>query len=358
MDGPEPPDGAAIDRPHGRRVTMADIAARAGVTKMTVSRALRNPDAVHPETRERIAKVVAQLGYVPDRVAASMSSRVTQMIGAVVPTLRFSIFADTLQGLSDVVAAEGYDLLLANSAYRIEAEEHLVRTLLGRRPDALVLTGFTHTAATKALLRAARIPLVETWEAADAPLDMAVGYSNFEAARAMTKALLAAGRSRVAFVNSPSGMNERARRREEGYARAMEEAGSPVLAFTLPFDLDDIRIEAGGQALAHVLERAPEADAVFFTSDIYAVGALLECRRRGWEVPGRIAVAGFHDLDIARLSQPTLTSVRVPAYEIGRQAGRLLTARLSGEPVPERSVTLPFEIVARESTGPLSAASP
>jgi LacI family transcriptional regulator, gluconate utilization system Gnt-I transcriptional repressor len=221
-----------------------------------------------------------------------------------------------------------------------------------------VLTGFTHTDAARTLLKAARIPVVETWEVVDSPIDMAVGYSNFEAARAMTQALIDAGYLRIAFVNAPSDSNERARRREEGYVQALAEAGLPILPVVLPFDLNDIRIEAGAQALLHVLEQDRDVDAIFFTSDIYAIGALLECRRRDWPVPGRVAIAGFHDLDLAALSQPTLTSVRVPAYEIGRQAGRLLMARLSEAPIQECTIRLPFEIVARDSTGPLPFPSP
>lgn len=333
---------------------MADIAARAGVTKMTVSRALRAPETVHADTRERINRVVEELGYIRNSVAGSMSSRMTRMIAAIVPTLQFSVFADTLQGLNDVARDGGYDLLVANSSYRSDIEEQLIKTLLGRRPDGLVLTGLTHSKAARSYLQSAGIPIVETWEVDKKPIDMTVGYSNFEAARAMTGALIKAGYRRIAFVNGPVESNERAELRAEGYRQAMKEHGLKGLPIVI---VTPIRVTAGAEALSRVVESAPDVEAIFFTTDVYAVGAILECERRGWAVPGRIAIAGFHDLDIAAICRPALTSVRVPAYEIGRQAGLMLLSRLAGNASRRRRVELPFEIVSRDSTPTLTAGS-
>ena len=119
---------------------MADIAALAGVTKMTVSRALREPDKVRPETRERVHAAARSVGYIPNRTAGSLTARSSGIVGVVVPTLRHSLFAETIEGISDVLAAAGVDLIVASSRYQTDAEEAQIRALLGRRPDAIVLT--------------------------------------------------------------------------------------------------------------------------------------------------------------------------------------------------------------------------
>src|SRR5262245_39624275 len=196
---------------------MAEVAALAGVTKMTVSRVLRHPEKVTPATRARVSEAIATMGYVPNRLAGSLTAGVSGMVAAIVPTLRHSLFADTMEGLSDVLSEAGLDLIVSSSSYRTDVEESQIRSLLERRPDALVLTGLTHTPEARDLLRTFGVPVVETWETGDQPVDMVVGYSNRQAAYAMTAQLLEAGYRNVVFVNGPSENNERARHRAEGY---------------------------------------------------------------------------------------------------------------------------------------------
>lgn len=133
----------------GFRATMAEVAALAGVTRMTVSRVVRHPEEVNPETRERVTKAMATLGYVPSRLAGSLTAGSTGLVAAIVPTLRHSLFADTLEGLSDVLSEAGLGLFVSSSAYRTDVEESQVRSILERRPDAIVLTGLTHTSAAR-----------------------------------------------------------------------------------------------------------------------------------------------------------------------------------------------------------------
>jgi hypothetical protein len=205
----------------GFGATMAEVAALAGVTKMTVSRVVRQPEKVNPETRQRVTEAMTRLGYVPNRLAGSLTAGSTGLVAAIVPTLRHSLFADTLEGLSEA----GLGLFVSSSTYRTDVEESQIRSILERRPDAIVLTGLTHTSAARNLLRGFGIPVVETWETSDEPVDMVVGYSNREAAHAMTAELIRSGYRRIAFVNGPAENNERARHRAEGYMAAMQEAG-------------------------------------------------------------------------------------------------------------------------------------
>ena len=162
---------------------LADVARAAGVSAMTVSRALRMPGRVAPETRARVEEAVRALGYVPNLVAGALRSQRSRIVVAIVPTLTSSIFAETVEGMTEALRAQDHQLLLANSGYAPETEEDLVRAFLGRRPDGMILTGVHHTAGARAQLRAAGIPVVETWELGDAPLDMNVGFSNRDAGR-------------------------------------------------------------------------------------------------------------------------------------------------------------------------------
>jgi LacI family gluconate utilization system Gnt-I transcriptional repressor len=329
---------------------MAEVAALAGVTKMTVSRVLRHPEKVTPETRDRITAAMTRLGYVPNRLAGSLTAGSSGLVAAIVPTLRHSIFADTLEGISDVLSEAGLGLFVSSSAYRTDVEESQIRSILERRPDALVLTGLTHTGATRELLRGFGIPVVETWETGDEPVDMSVGYSNREAAHAMTAELVRSGYRRIAFVNGPTESNERARHRAEGYQAAMREAGLSAPPIHIASDEAAILPETGAKAIRALRTSEPDVDAVFFTSDVFAVGAILACRELGIDVPRQMGIAGFHDLEIGRVVSPTLTTVHVPAMEMGRKAGHMILARLSGKKVPRDRHDLGFSIISRESS--------
>lgn len=333
----------------GFGATMAEVAALAGVTKMTVSRVLRHPEKVTPATRIRVSEAMATMGYVPNRLAGSLTAGATGIVAAIVPTLRHSLFADTLEGLSDVLSEAGLDLIVSSSSYRTDVEESQIRSLLERRPDALVLTGLTHTSGARDLLRTFGVPVVETWETGDEPVDMVVGYSNRKAAHAMTTHLVRAGYRNIVFVNGPSENNERARHRAEGYVAAMREAGIEPLPVHVVHDEGAILPETGASALRAVLAAMPATDALFFTSDVFAVGAVLACREMALAVPERIGIAGFHDLEIGRVVSPTLTTVHVPAMEMGRRAGEMILARLSGSRDRVRD-ELGFTILQREST--------
>jgi len=328
----------------GRQPRIEEVAALAGIATITVSRALRRPEKVAPETRARIMAAVEQLGYIPNLAASSLASRRSGIVAVIVPTIANSVFADTVQGLSDVVTSRGLQLLLGQSAYSEEAERALLAAVVGRQPDGIVLTGVAHAAPTRALLERAGVPVVETWDLTETPVDLLVGFSNEAAGAAMGRYLAGKGRRRPAFV---SGGDHRATARRQGFAAALAAAGLPAPTVVT---LDGPpAYGAGRRGLDAVLARAPETDAVFFATDVLAVGALLECRRLGLAVPERVAIAGLGDLEIAAELQPTLTTLRIPSYEIGRRAGELLLARIDGTTLAETRIELGFEIIERES---------
>ena len=332
----------------GERRRMEDVARHAGVSQMTVSRALRTPDKVAPATRARVAAAIAELDYVPDLVAGGLAARRSRLVAVIVSTLENSIFAATVQGLDAALRDQGYAVLLGSSDYSREGEEDLLRAVLGRRPDGIVLTDYVHTPVAQRLLRAAGIPVVETWELPAAPLDLAVGILDLAAARAMTLDLHAYGYRRIAFVGTFAPGDRRGGLRREGYRAALAELGAgPPREVLLPVPL--LGITDGPAALDALLAAYPDADAAFCGVDALAAGLLLACTRQRIAVPGRLAVAGFGDFDLARPAAFDLTTVRVPGRAIGAEAGALLLARMRGEPVgvPVRDVG--FEVVRRAS---------
>ena len=343
------------DRP--RQATMADVARLAGVSTMTVSRLLANPAAVSGETGERIRQAIERLGYVTDRVAGSLSSRRTGFVAAVLPTLANTNFADTAHGLTEALRPRGYQLLIGYTMYDMHEEERIVRAMLARRPEALVLAETLHTKATTQLLLGAGIPIVEIWERPECPVDRAVGFSNAEAGRAAARHLIELGHRRIAALGPADdgpACDQRAMRRLDGFAAMLREAGlSDELVIRdgpTPFSFAE-----GAAALARLLERAADVTALFAVSDLSAVGALMECQRRGIGVPDRLSIMGFGDFEIGRVCVPSLTTVGVDARAIGEEAGRLILELLDADQVAgsltrPAALDLGFVVIERGST--------
>ncbi|HEX5079668.1 MAG TPA: LacI family DNA-binding transcriptional regulator [Geminicoccaceae bacterium] len=322
----------------------------AGVSPITVSRALRTPELVAAATRARIETAVADTGYVPDLVARSFRSSRSGVIAAVVPSIDTSQYAEMLQGVSDELRRHHLELMVGVNGLSLVQEEKLLRAFIGRRPEGVVLSGTEHTPATRAMLARAGIPVVETGSISGRPLDMKVGYSEEKAVAALVAYLHRCGYRRIGFVCGPLDDNERAKRRRKGYLGAVQRLGLAAdRIVTLPAPAG---VRSGAEAFAALLERWPDTDCALCSSDIIAVGALFECQRRGWPVPDRIGLAGFLGLDLAAETVPPLTTVKVARYDIGREAAALLLGRLAGAPARRRSVDLGFTILPRQSTRP------
>lgn len=326
---------------------MADIAAMAGVSAMTVSRVLRDPGCVTPATLARIEAAIDATGYVPNRVAASLASRRTSIVGLIVPSLRNSLFAEMIQGVSDTLGA-AHPLMIADSGYTLGGEEAAIRAFLEQRVCGIILHNTRHSRRARAMLREAGIPCIETGNLSRRPVDMAIGFSNRDAAGAMTEHLLGRGYRRIGFISLPTRENDRAAERKAGFLAAL--ARGAVVADPRCILESAPGLRNGGLALAHLIETVPEVDAVFLSGDVLATGALLEANRRGWAVPGRVAIAGSDDNEMQESVSPPLTTLRFPRYAIGRGAADMLVARLSGRQDGPNIVDLGFEVVRRAST--------
>lgn len=331
-----------------KRVGVRDVARIAGVAPMTVSRALSLPHLVSEETRERVHSAVRATGYIPNRLASSLSSQITRTIGAVIPTLRNSIAASFTDGLRDTLKQHGYHVLLGYSEFEPEDEEALVIEFLSRRVDGIYLTGSTHTSGTRRILRDNGIPTVEIASIPEDPIDMAVGFSNYGAAYAVTRMLAEQGYRKIGLFTTFTRNNERQEERQQGYRTAVREFGlddDVSLVAEVAMDLKE-----GAIHLRRLLERRPDVEALFCTGDFIAAGALLEAQRLGIRIPEDLAIVGFDGLEISENLNPSLTTVNIPRYLIGARAGAMLIDRISGKQIGERVVDMGFEIVRRAST--------
>ncbi len=328
-------------------VRLQEVAVAAGVSTITVSRCISNPNRVSKKTLEHVLKVAAQLGYIPNRLASSLASAKSMVVGIVVPTIANPVHGMVLQGLTDILEPAGYQLLLGTSHFHNNNEMALVRTLLGHRVDGIILTGKDHTDECREMLRRARTPVVEMFDYIPDPIDVSVGSSNFEAGASLAQYLLARGRKHLAFVGHAGTDDSRMTGRFEGLQVACAQAG---VAAPLLYEIaSDPGSGDGGEVIGTILREAPQVDAVMFAGHQVAVAAIRYALDVGIAVPGRLAVVGFGDTPLTQWTSPTLTTVRFPNRETGLEAGRLMLERLQGRTPKQRAVRLGFDILSRES---------
>lgn len=329
-------------------ITLRHVAALAGVSPITVSRALNKPDTVSDKLREKIERAVEQLGYVQNHVAGALASAGSNVIPVIVPSLSNTVFVEVVAGIQEIAQKAGYQLMLGNTDYDLEQEYVLVSTFLGWSPPGLIIAGMRHLDKTHALLKRWGRPVVETMEYGAQPIDMNVGLSHYQAGEAMAKHLVERGYKQIVFVGCQLTADYRAWQRYKGLDRALAKAG---LARRPPVALEQSsNVQLGGQALLEVLADQPDIDAIFFANDDLAVGAILRAQHDRIPIPGRVAIAGFNGLGLAELVLPSLTTIISPRLEIGRIAAQQLLERLGGHTPRRRRVDVSFELIPRQST--------
>lgn len=340
------PDETGLSPRRSGAVKITDVAAAAGVAPMTVSRVLNTPDRVSPETTARVRAAIEKLGYVPNLIAGGLSSRKSRMVAAVVPTIAHPMFAGVVQAFSDSMRQAGYQVMLSISGYDNTDEEAMFRALLGRRPDALMITGSAYSHATRQMLQEARIPTVEIWDVSTRPIDMMIGFDHAQVGAEVASYLLGKGHTRFASVSAG---DSRALARARGFRERLAEAGFGLMA-------EDIApapstIGAGRDWLARFLPKLEDRCAVLCSSDLMAFGVLTEAQLRGVEVPGRLALSGFGNFELGAMCEPALTTVNLEGPGTGREAASFLLRRLAGEaPTPANRVKVPFQIIERATT--------
>ena len=324
--------------------TVHDVARLAGVSAMTVSRVLNNPERVAANTLLKVREVVSQTGFVPNGMAGGLRSSRARLVAAVLPTLTGPVFQETVRSLNQALDEKGYQLMIGQSGYDASREDLLLDAIIRRRPDGIVLTGIMHSVEGRRQLLAAGIPVVETWDLTPTPIDMLVGFSHERIGESVCHFLHSRGYRYPVLLSAD---DQRARRRMDGFRRMAQTLGMadvPTHLVPAPTTLG-----SGRAGLAEVLTAHPKTDALFCSSDMLALGVLIEAQTRGLAVPGQLGVVGLGDLEFAASLQPALTTVRIDGTRIGRTAAQFIVDRAEGRPVNEPIVDIGFEIITRAS---------
>jgi LacI family gluconate utilization system Gnt-I transcriptional repressor len=328
---------------------MIDVGRIAGVSSMTVSRAFRNDGSVTAKTRAEIMKAAEMLGYVFDSTASNLRSQRTKFIAATIPSINNANFADTVRGLSERLEERGLEILLGYTDYDIEKEEDLIEQLLRRRPEAIVLTGGSHTPRARRLLENAGIPIVEIWDRPRKPLGHVVGFSNAAAMGTLVDHFVAQGKTRIAFFGGETDRDTRGAERRIGFIRAMRRHGLDPSRLIATGKVP-ISMREGAEAMAHLLHTMPDTEVAIGTSDLSAFGALTECQRRGIAVPDQLSIAGFGNFEVAAVCVPALTTVDPFSHEIGVQAADIIIEALDGRLSNARLVPIRPQLLVRGSS--------
>ncbi len=330
-----------------RRETLSDVAAKAGVSPKTVSRALRQPETVSTDLRRRVDAAIQELGYIPNQLARALASARTGTIGILVPSLTNGVFADYMRALHDTLLPAGLQLLLINSRYAPDEEEKGITTLLGHHPEAIILAGIDQSPNSRRQLERAGIPVVQTMELTSDPIDINIGFRQVDAAQAATRYLLDLGHRRIGHIAAR--LDIRTKRRMDGYVTVMRERGLEPSCVLTP---QPSTVRLAGELFGELLAQTPGLDAVYCCNDDVALGVLFECQRRGIRIPEDVAVIGWNDLEFCASTVPTLSSVATPRYEMGRRAGAAIleVIRGSGQRPEQRIIDLGFQIRERDST--------
>ena len=348
-DNPGGGKGTRFLQPIPSRSGGRDVAQLAGVSTATVSRALNSPDRVDPQTRRRVLEAAAKLRYVPHGAARSLRSHRSRMIGAVVPSFDYALYARTTSALHQRLAERGYSLVLAEQHYELDEELLVARQLVQHGVDAFVFVGVDHHPALFSLLEDYGRPYVLTWGIDPMGRHPSIGFDNQAATRQVTRHLVTLGHRRFGILSAPVHGNDRARTRGAGVREALAENGLALADDCVQYA--PISLAAAEQAMERLLALPERPTAVVATNDVFAVGAMVACRKAGVRIPLDISITGVDNTDLGATQTPGLTSIRTPIVEIGHAAAAQIIARLDGLPW-ERSQEFPEEIGHRGSTAP------
>lgn len=330
------------------RSSAKDVARLAGVSTATVSRALNLPDQVDPETLGRVRDAIDKLRYVPHGAARALRSRRSQMVGAVVPSFDYALYARTTSAMQSVLDAAGYAMVLAEHHYDLATEVRVTEQLVSHGVDAFVFVGLAHDPALFALLQGYDRPYVLTWGVDPMRQHPSIGFDNRAATFAMTQHLIGLGHRRFGLLSAAVAGNDRATERGAGMRAALAQAGLSLADRYVQYGPIDLR--AAAAMMRKLLAQKPRPTAVVATNDVFAVGAMMACREAGVRIPEDVSITGVDNTDLGATQTPPLTSIRTPIVEIGRAAAEHVIARLEGGPYSAFQ-TLPFELVTRGSTG-------
>ena len=326
------------------RPSLKDIADRVGVTKMTVSRFLRNPELVSEKTRVKIAEAVEETGYIHNRAPSMLSKSSSKSIGILLPSLSNQVFANFTQGIESITNERGYEVLISHFGYDSKIEERKIASLLSYNVDGLILTDTNHTPRTLKMLKTVGIPIVEAMELCDEPIDMNVGLDHEFASYSAVMDMIRSGKRHIGYFGAR--LDNRTKLRMQCYDRAIIEMGLQKYHFLTN---KHSSFTLGRELLACALEECPELDGIFCTNDDIAVGTILACNALKISIPEKISIIGYNALDIDQAMSPKLTSIYTPRYEIGEMSASILLDTIEGINNEKIKYDFGFNMTERES---------
>ncbi|OWO91474.1 GntR family transcriptional regulator [Rhizobium esperanzae] len=331
----------------GMQVKLSDVAKKVGVSPITISRALRNPEIVSEDLREEILRTVEEMGYIPNLAARALAGRHNGIIGVITPALHQYGFAGLMIGIEDRFRGTEFTVQYSSTLHHAEGEAGLLKSILTQKPAGVIIAGAESYCNLLPLIENAVCPIAHITDLSQEPQRLVVGLDHYAAGAEPTRFLLSRGYSRIAFIGR--GGDVRSRRRIAGYEAVMRQAGLFQEDLIIGGDAPS-RIGLGRELFSRLLERVPDVDAVFAQSDELAFGVLIECKARGIRVPEDVGICGFNDLEFSPFIEPSLTTVHLPRQDIGHRVADMLLRAIHDEPPGEDKVDCGFSIVPRGST--------
>ena len=332
------------------RVRVTDVAKLAGCAPATVSRVLNNPAKVSPDKRKRVEAAMRELGYVRNHAARALRSQRSNMIGILIPTLDYALYAQMVGAVNRKLSEEGISTLIATFNYNLDAELREARLLLERGAEALILVGNNHRGELYDMLGQFGVPYICTYVSNPKSSHPNIGFDNAAAAAKLAKHLVHLGHRNICVISGITKDNDRTTERLEGI-RAELLRHNIELKDSMVAERQ-YTISDGRSACALLLARNdPRPTAILCGNDVLALGALVECRVRGLKVPDEISIVGFDNLEFSTHSNPPLTTIDVPAEDMGISAAEHVLRRLEGESVTLHS-PVEVELILRGSSGP------
>lgn len=314
--------------PSKRPLTLRDVSEASGVSEMTVSRVLRNRGDVSEATRTKVLEAARELGYVPNKIAGALASSRVNLVAVIIPSMSNMVFPEVMTAISDVLDNTDLQPVVGVTNYKPEREEKVLYQMLSWRPSGVIIAGLEHTEASKAMLGAAGIPVVEIMDTDGEPIDSAVGISHRRAGRKMAQAIIDAGYKRIGFLGTKMPLDHRARKRFEGFTEVLAKSGLEII---------DSEFYSGGSALKKgremteaILKRNAEEplDFLYYSNDMIGAGGLLYCQENGIDVPGQIGLAGFNGIEFLDGLPQKLATMDACRVEIGKAAAELIAKRV------------------------------
>lgn len=311
-----------------RQPTLKDVAQIAQVSEMTVSRVLRGKGDTTPATKDRVLKAAKQVGYVPNKIAGSLSSQRVNLVGLIVPSLSNMVFDQVVMGISKGLEGTELQPVFGVDHYDLETEEKVILEMLSWRPSGLIVSGLEHTPDATRAMAAADIPVVEIMDTDGHPTDMNVGISQRRAGEAMGRLFVEKGYKRIGFIGSKMPADYRAKKRLDGFETALAEAGLQIAATEFYSGRSSLR--SGRELTASLLAKTPDVDGIYYSTDLLAAGGLLHCQENGLSVPGDVGLAGFNGLDILDGFSQKITTTDAGQFETGLMAAKMVQDALAG----------------------------